>query len=285
MSNYVRHTSEDSGRGPSVAIWGDLSKIQHDQLMGYCSVHFDDFARAPNTALVNAAAQSGLVTYTDNGVTIKGIAGPADLNTSSNTHALGVLEIAHDGTDLDEGHVQIGDGGQYQISLNTGKAGKLFFETRLSINSVADNGLAIFAGLGTAPVAAGHLVDNTGALEDNNFVGFQILADDGDKIDIAFKANGQTQNTVLANAHTMVADKYVKLGFVFDPTAKAAEKIKFYINGTEQSSYVSAGDINAATFPEGVALAPMVLTKLGSATDIHAKVDWIGVAQYADGIQ
>jgi len=202
-------------------------------------------------------------------------------------NALGVLEIAGNDADNDEGHVQFGSGAQFKIDNGAGNTGKVMYEARFRTESIADNGCAFFLGLGSAAAAgvgANTLVDDTGALITTGaFIGFQRLNDDGDKLDIIYQAASQTLQQVEANALTLVANTWYKVGFVYDPSADDAKKIVFYIDKADSGSYVTTTNLDAATFPEGEALIPLWLTKVGTAAEAKMQLDFVAAAQYADG--
>ena len=281
MSNYVRLYGEGN-RGPSPEIFGDLAKMQHDEIRGKCIVVYDDFGMCPIQASVSASG--GYYTYQDTGVTIQGADGPIDIGSTDAKAALGVLEITGNDADNDEGHVQFGYGGMFRIGNTSGNTGKVCFEARFKKSALTDEGVAAFIGLGTGPVAHNYLVDDTGELiASKGFVGFRGLNDDGDKLDIVYQAANQTLQTVLVNAVTLVAAEYVKLGFIYDPSQiDASKKIRFFVDETEAGSYVSTTNIDAATFPEDEALAPMLLTKVGTSTLLPVGLDWVCAVQYGD---
>jgi hypothetical protein len=200
---------------------------------------------------------------------------------------LGVLEVSGNDADNDEGHIAFGaGGGNFVIDDNfTGNTGRVFFEARFKTATIADDGCAFFLGLGLGPVAAEYLTDNAGALVATGaFIGLQRLNDDGDKADIIFQEVSQTLQQVTANALTLVANTWYKFGFTYDPSRENAKKIKFYLDGAEQSTYVTATQINAATFPESVALQPMLLTKVGTAAEAKFSLDWVCATQYFDSV-
>lgn len=275
MSNVTRYTGE-TGRGPSPIIFGDMSKHLQNQLMGKCLVVYDDFGSVPIHA--SAGASGGYYTYQDSGVTIKGW-GTCDL-----ANALGVLEVAGNDADNDEGHLQMGSGAQFKIDNASSNTGKVMFEARFRTESIADNGCAFMLGLGSGDVGANTLVDDTGAyIATGAFIGFQRLNDDGDQLDIVYQAASQTLQQVEANALTLVANTWYRVGFVYDPDQSDSKKITFYINGGDAGSYVTTTNIDAATFPEGEALIPLVLTKVGTAAEAKFQVDYVAAVQYMDG--
>jgi hypothetical protein len=59
----------------------------------------------------------------------------------------------------------------------------------------------------------------------------------------------------------LVADTYVKVGFVYDPSAVDDKKIKLFVDGVEQALGVTATQIATATFPDAEELAMLLATK------------------------
>jgi hypothetical protein len=151
---------------------------------------------------------------------------------------------------------------------------------------VGDNGVSIAAGLVTGPVAADHLDDNTGEIKDSiSFIGFRGLADDGDKLDIVYQdATGTSVTSVLANAVTLTANTYVRLGMLYDPNAATDRKIRFFSDGTEiVGARINTATIDGTTFPEDSGMVPCVLTKVGTAAESKVALDRVTGYMYMDG--
>lgn len=284
MSNYTRYWGEPC-RGPSPIIFGDVAKLQHDQIMGRALVFYDDFAWIGSHA--SAQASGGYPTYQDTGVTITQKETIVDTNKE-----LGVLEIANNDADNDEGQVVFGTPGAFALRTTSGNASKVMFEARINKSGIGDNGLAFFVGLGSLAPAADNLVNNTGALAATlSCLGFQCLQDDGDQVDIVYQETGQTKQTVLANAVQLTANTYVKLGFIFDPNSlDPAKTVKFYIASdglqpTEQSVYLNTTQVTAATFPDDSLLSPVLYTKTGAAAEVKARLDVITAAMLFNAVE
>jgi hypothetical protein len=273
MSNYVRYRGE-TGRSPSPKIFGDMAKLQHDSYLGKCIFLWDDFGF--NAVHATAQASGGWYTVQDTGVTVEGQSAVSDLALE-----LGVLEVIHDGTDNDEAYIQFGSGNMFRMANSAGNTGRCGFEMRLKTNTIADDGMAFFAGFGSTIVAANYLVDNDGTLvTTESFVGFRRLQDDGDKVDTIYQEASQTLATVLANAATLVANTYINLGFVYNPNFPDATQVRFYVDNVESNTYITRTNMDAATFPEDIGLQPMFLCKIGTATAFTAQLDWVAAYQY-----
>lgn len=287
MSNYVRYNGE-SLNSPSPKLFGDMSKVLHDEIMGRCIVVYDHFGSlgqlSAGTAGVSLSGK--YASYVNTGVTIAGYSGVADIGTGS-TGALGVLEIAGNDADNDQGFVQFGSGaGAFRIDNASGNTGKVAFEARFLTESIANDGVAFFLGLGTGPLADADLVDDTGALAaGKGYIGFRRLCDDGDQMDIVYQAASQTGVEVLANAKTLVANTWYTVGFVYDPREVDSKKIVFYIDGDAVANTVTTTNIDTATFPEGEALSPLFLTKTGTAAEAKMRLDYVAAVQYANGVE
>jgi hypothetical protein len=278
MTNYLRLTAEDAiSRGPSVAIFGDMSLHYYNQMLGKCIVVGDDFANIGKLASVQASG--GPYTYQDTGVTIQGSAGVPDLGD-----ALGELEWDGMDADNDEGGVQFGYGGQFRLDNASGNTGACFVEFRIKKSTLTNEYVGFFVGLGEGPVATEHLAENTAAFTSAlSCIGFSNLLDDGDKADIVYGATDGTTTTLLANAATLVASEYIKLGFAYRPWADDAKQITFYVDGDEVGTYITRALMDAAAFPEGEGMVPMAIVKVGTGSlSDTAALDWVYAVQYGD---
>lgn len=158
-------------------------------------------------------------------------------------------------------------------------AGELIFEGRVKASTIADTKNGFFLGLiedvamtAITPIAA------AGTIADQNLVGFHRLEGDGDAVDTIYKANGVTQVTLQADAVTLVADTYVKLGMVFN--RKRDNVLRFYKNGLELGTTYSVPSAAGTDFPNDVRLGWIfaVLNATGT-TPGDNQIDWIRVAQ------
>jgi hypothetical protein len=225
------------------------------------------------------------------------LVGPyANLLTAGCTAALaadtatekGVLALAVDGNAANDEAVLKWGGtlsAPFKLANND-----LAFECRLAVSAITAAKWSWAVGLGQADMITTDLlfVDTTGALADKAFVGFNHLQAEGAAIDAAYKAVGQTyQNgatkTKLDSLHTAVATTYVKLGFRYHSHPKTLE---FYVNGSVPGGNISparltATELDAATFPDDVFLAPIIGIKdiAGNAV-LSISVDWWACAQY-----
>jgi len=166
----------------------------------------------------------------------------------------------------------------------------LCFEARLAVSAITAAKWSVGIGLGEANmiVTDGLFVDTSGALADKNFLGFNKLLAEAGVFDGAYKADGQTyQNgdtkTKLDALHTAVAGAYVKLGFRFNASRRM---IEWFVNGevpggNTSPARLTATELDAATFPDDVFLAPILGIKdIAGDASMSIGIDWWACAQY-----
>jgi len=247
----------------------------------YCPFFFDDFAGMPRMASVTA--QGPYYTYQDTGVTIQGCAA-----ADNSEGEFGVLEIAGNDADNDEGHIELGAGvqGLVRIDPTAGERCVVAWECRMKRTSVTDDHTAFAFGIGEpAFCAAEGLVDNTGALvaAGKDFVGFQTLCASNEEIDTVYMIGSGAVAQVKDNAGTAVADTWIKLGCVYDPRGVTNKKLLFFIDGVELGDSVTDAVIAAGTaFPTDEEMTLVLLSKNGDANSTaHAVyMDWWAIGSY-----
>lgn len=269
--NYAPTLSSDTTRNFSQAIWGDcpLASIRDGSIPAMLVE--DDFENFPEH--ISDQDTQKYPSYIDTGVTIKALAGVD----------YGQIEIAGNDADNDEGVLS---GYNPIFNIQDARASKkLWAEFRWSKASVADNALASFIGLAWdfgsgVPVSKTLcLTDDDGALGAFSFLGFHVDHADGDSLDFVYKAEGQSAVVAISGVQALAASTWYKLGFVYDPDAVAAKRIKIFIDGAEQTTYVTETNIAAATFPDNEAMAPTWAAKVGAAAEVKSQLDWMRVVQ------
>lgn len=234
----------------------------------------DDFLAVKNSdTYTDLNSEVGYTSYIDTGATLLTLADEVG----------GVLALTTDGTDEDEVWLSAGDGtgGLGFISDTAGDDHLTVFEARYKISSITNSVMSSFVGLASPGLgAADTKVDATGALKaDKAFIGFDVLLD-GDSIQFTYQAASQAVQQKIAGVHVPVADDFVKLGFIYNPKAPADKRIKVYVNNVEQSTYVTATNIAAATFPDAELLTFLAGFKNTTAAAGELAIDWWAFAQY-----
>lgn len=164
----------------------------------------------------------------------------------------------------------------------------LVFEARLSVSAITAAKWNLGVGLGQADMITTDLFfTDSDALADKNFCGFVKLAAEGAAWDGSYKADGQTyQNgatkTKLDSLVTAVASTYVKVGMRYRAHPK---KLEFYVDnalpgGNITPARLTTAELDAATFPDDVFLAPIIGIKDSAGdTALTVNLDWWGCAQ------
>jgi len=266
--------AENTDRFPSMAIWASFPMMEHLQRKGRFQEFFEDFTL---TTLLETAAvddEQLFASYIDTGNTIQPL--PTEKNR-------GVLRLATDATDNDGPVITMcgNVGANLMISDTAGDDKKLWFEARWKKSSITDNQCAMFIGLTEEARAVdnGLLTDDAGILADIDHIGFNVAHDNGEELNWAYTKAGQVDTEVIAAMDSLVADTYVKTGFVYDPARDTANRIAAYLNNVEQSTYVTGTNIAAATFPDAEEMCFSAGSKNGEATATNFDIDWIGFAQ------
>ena len=281
MSHKVRYNGE-SRRGLSPGLWGDPAKLISDQEMGKCAFMFEDFTQwsghTVNTnAVIQATCSSWKIIAAD-GVLLNP---PATVDLASGEH--GVLVV--DNADADNDEVYICNPYEW-LKPDTTYQNKIYFECRVRRDVLTDATGSFSVGLTkVSDWVAAALTDGTGVLEANvDFIGFSNLTNDADHVDFIYQATGQTQVMVLANAATLVANTFIRLGFLYDPAPGDLNCLKFFVDGVQinrTANTVSFASIGAATFPNDVPMVPAFgYIQNGTADTDYVHVDWIAAAQY-----
>jgi hypothetical protein len=198
----------------------------------------------------------------------------------------GIVQLSLDGNaDNDEAVLQWGRGLGAPFKL----ADKdLVFEARFALSAITAAKWDIGVGLGEVGMGAtDSLFVDGDTLADKNFLGFIHLVAEGAAFDGAYKADGQTYQdgatkTKLDALATCVANTYIKMGFRYRSHPKIVE---WYVDnalpgGTITPARLTAAEIDAATFPDDVFLAPIIGAKDSAGdTALTVKMDWWGCAQ------
>jgi len=255
-STKVEYKDVNTGTGMSPALWANCPRdeMAYDNSVGI--LYQDDFLNTPQ--MITAQNVAKYASYIDTGVTIK--------QSASETN--GAVVIAGNDADNDEGSITTGGnvGTMVVISDTAADAKQLWFEATIKVESIANNNTAFFVGLSEEGLAAADtMVDDTAVMADKDFIGFHTLTADGDALLFSYRKNGAAQVDIALDTASavLVADTYVKVGFMYDPAAKDAKKIKIFVDGVEQQLGVTATQIATATFPDAEELAMLLATKNG----------------------
>jgi hypothetical protein len=259
----------NSGAGQSAGVWKDMPEsIRTDRNVGY--FWFDDFLHFQDPT---TAKNYGPYKVLDTG----------DCTLTEGAVAGGVLKLLTT-TDNEDCGICLGNGAApFVISDTAGK--KLWFEAKVKKSIITDAKAGFFVGLADeTALAANFIADAGNDFGDNDLIGFWCDETDdstGAHVHFVYQITGQDFVTKIDTVATLTADTWVKLGFVYDPAAEDTKKIKIFVDGVEQSTYVTAANIAAATFPDGEELTPIFYANAASNDDVTASMDWWQIAQLA----
>lgn len=305
-------SGSDTGRGPSLSLWGScpITDILEDPSKG---MHFfDDFLVAGQPALNAASSMGQWACFADTASTITDAAQEGGVVKLLNTANPKQIILAS-------------NTGSFQFcTAATGYPlkGKMWFECRVAVGSITTAIRDFFIGLcdnTTSQIcSANNLVVSTSTntlVTTPNLFGFHFRAttnptDVGLAFNVAggtvqYPTNLQTLSLTVAGAALTAfaavtngnATGFVKLGFVFDPTGGNPPKIissassgqtagnvakpliTIYVNGQPAAAFLTSTNVQAATFPVGF-MSPVIA--FGTQTNSGAGyIDWIRVAQVA----
>ena len=251
---------------PSPLIWDNCPWLQFALGADNGLVYFNHF----NGNYVLAANQSA----TDLGNGVAGFTGASagQVIQMPTDEPTGVVEMVSTNDNETTG-ISVGGGlntaGQYLFT--SGK--KTWFEARVKFSNITDDKAGAFLGFAEeALLSEDGIIADAGSLADKDFVGFWRLEGDGDKLDTYHNTAGGGGTTELAaDAVTVVADTYIKLGGYFDGTT-----LTLYADGVALDDTVA---YNATNFPDGEEMAFYFVISNASGDDFIASIDWLRIAR------
>jgi hypothetical protein len=162
----------------------------------------------------------------------------------------------------------------FQISQDLGE---LWYEARIKKSTIAATKHGAFLGFIDEQALADNIpIVDAGDLMDANLVGFFLDEDNTTGVDTVYKANGITAVTVKADAVTIAADTFVKLGMHFD----GAALLTFYADGVPLADTKAIPNATGTDFPADVRLG-LVFSVLNATatTPGSSTIDWWAAAQ------
>ena len=255
----------NTGRGPSVGLWSTCPWMDYAMDPTKGMAYFNDFNGS------HALANNQTKTYLAGGVS--GFTGATAGSTISNiaTDPNGVLKLA---TTTDNETVAIQVLGALdtagQFVLTSGK--KSWWETRIKAKNITDAKFGLFCGfVEPGTLAQDGVMTTTGTLQDKDYIGFLRVEADGDKLDTVHRKASGAAVVIQADAVSLVADTYIKVGAYCDGTT-----VTFYANG---EALTSTCLLATATVPTGEEMAFQFILNAGHGDDCDAHIDWVRVAR------
>jgi hypothetical protein len=243
-------------RGPSPLIWDNCPILEYTFNPVKGSHYFEDFKGDIYGATNSTTRMKGLTFFNDNG--------PTHQIVDDDVH--GVLRVEGNDADSDDSAMAYGhDGGV--IVPTAGK--KFWFEARVRRDTVSDNELGMFIGLGEEGLCAADSLDVNSAdlVAAKDWLGFHVDLANGDAID--FVHGDGVGEAVVAGAAVAV------------PVAAEWDKLGMYCDGTTVFAYhdgvlVDSVLLSASDMPLGEELAMYWIVKNGDAGpgEHKASIDW-----------
>ena len=267
------YKGDNSGRGPSPGLWGNLFNkfAEFDYAYGdLMAENFLSFGGLVATNVGQYAGHSGsFYSFEDTGGSIKMLA----------TEIGGVVRLLTPATDNKEAWMQAGGLTTVQTKLDdsSGNRNRVRFEARLRMSSIADTVFGWFCGLAEEGSALENFIADAGTLVDKDLIGFFRPEGDGDGIDIVHQKAGGGLITVQADAVVPVVNTFVKLGFDFNFLDSDGPSIRYFANGVQVARFaLTAGDPPTfpATFPDAEELAFIAGLKTAAGTASSLDLDW-----------
>lgn len=269
--DQVAYRGPTTDKGPSPGIW---QHIPRNVLAGRDGVHFfEDFlsfgvgtAVASNVGLY--AANSGAWrSYEDTG-------GAIDM---LETEVDGVLKVTTDTTDNDEMWLCPGTAKTVLGKITDGDSGRVAFEVRVRFPQIVTQNL--FLGLSEEGCAVADTITDAGVfITTKDMIGFQVVEGASSTMTFSYQKASQTRQVPITALQTLVADTWYKFGFLYTSFGPNTKRIRVFLNGAEQSTYVTATNIAAATFPSGEELNILLGLKNGAGAATRMDIDWVRFA-------
>lgn len=254
-SGYAATAVADTSRYPSTAIWHHLDALS--MRPGLTVGCFDDFDSFPVTWGTTEGNWGNYKTFGSSG------AAGADGDAIG-----GVLKMT-EATD-NEGLALATTALPFQIVNSAGVCG---FECRIQCSTINNAAGGMFVGLMDQQTLAVGIPITTGGviLTTGNFVGWYRVEADGDMLDAICQENSETLVTVKADAHTLVADTWVKVGWLFEPHRKL---VTYFVNGIPLTATKAVSDTAGDAFPNDVRMGLCFGFTSGATTPSVWSMDW-----------
>lgn len=177
----------------------------------------------------------------------------------------GVISMATDAEDNQEASiVSCGNTGVLG-SITSGSLKMQACEFRFRVPQIVTQNL--FLGMAEEGLAVTDgIIDDSGDHTSKDMIGFSVNEDAASTLVFSYRKAGQTEQFPITSLATLVADTWYNVGWLVDPDAPPSKALSVYLQNAEQTTYVTATNISAATFPSGEEMAIYAVVK--NVTDI-----------------
>lgn len=232
--------------------------------------HYDDFIGYH--ALTSSGAFGGkYYGFIENSSTI------GNLTTEVN----GVIQIASGTTaDNSSGFGMAQQAGQMKLGVGspgavTALGGRVAFEARVRFPNITDGDGSVFIGLTEeARQVDNGLFSDAHAVAGIDLLGFWVVDSNNDLINFGYNVASGTAQSVGTTA-IAAATTWLKLGFIYDFSDAASQRISWFVDGAKQGTYITAANIAASTFPGGEEMGFSADAKTDASAAMKLDVDWV----------
>jgi hypothetical protein len=271
----VAHRGQNDGRGPSPRLWSRMNgALMAPDGAQRGALYGSDFKMFGGILDSDISATVGL--YIDENGFYRSYQDTSDTIAQIATDKNGAITFTSAATDNNSAVLQCGGSASVSSAITAAGAGNkmVIFECRGKVGQLTETGL-LWALTEEGLTADDILVDDTGALPSKDLIGFHApMAASTCVVDFVYRKAGQTAQVIIDDLATLVADTYVKLGFIYDYSEPAANRIAVFKDGVLQTTYVTETNIAASTFPSGEELQPLFAQKTGAAAAKTSTLDW-----------
>lgn len=272
LTSLNTNLGTNSGRGLSPSIWHNCPIMQYKNDPQSGMFYFDDFTDGIVVANNSAVATAAALGTTGNWAACTAATSGTAISTLATNHQ-GIVHLEST-TDNEDCIIAYPKNAHTHGIFKFTSGKKLWMEARVSVVNITDSKFNAFFGFAEEGlVATTTLITASDAMADKDYVGFQRVFADGDKLDTVFNTAGGSTSpvTVGADALTMVAGTFKKLGIYCDGT-----NVYFFSDGVR---LYRATTLAATDFPDGEEMAFYAGLMLGHGDTASIELDWVAFAQ------
>lgn len=255
----------NTGRGPSERLWRDCDYLGFiaDPAQGhgfFCDFQ-GNYALAANQTVTlldqGICGYTGATAGSTISMTTTNPNGELHLETTTDNESIGIMALG-------------GKNVAAQFLLTAGK--QAWFEARIKVVNITDAKFGLFCGFAEEGLCAEDgILSDADALADKDYIGFVRIAADGDKLDTVHNKASGTAVVVKADAVTVVADTYLKVGFYCDGT-----KVYFFKDGVALADTCA---LATTTVPTDEEMAFYYILNAAHGDTCSAQIDWVRIAR------
>jgi hypothetical protein len=246
--DFLCNGTAQTGPDWSPAIWGDCPLLDFKEGKKRAIIWEDDFSDFPLIGTQTTQINHGRykVFHTASGTVVP-------VTSWNSVEYQGSILTFNPDTDNDSGAIAQSYPSFFLSGL-AATSGKLWFECRVSVNTLLTDTLGFIVGLAETDqwtLATGVPFNAASATPTNtaSFLGFYKGEDALGVVDVVRSDRATAWTAIKSTAGTIsAAYAFIKLGFVYDPDlANSARCVRFFVDNVEQSTYLTNAALQAFT--------------------------------------